>query len=345
MDSFAREEDEDHTQPERKSLSSWNTPPTGRLNRQTSYGTVARHMPNGITSAARRPSRPEQTGDYAPEHASWSSMRQPIPRDQLQGQRSYSYTASGRQSHLVHEDDNDLEGRFSTLEMAVEDPYPMSEQWQLSRDTKQAYTMQSYPLENSTFMPQDALRASSHSNWRTEAIPRSFGAVSTRQQAPQRDQRAYQAFQSGFQPALREVADPSQQRIQPNLDEYSARQILNGIDSQSATGLVQYDGNAIMRASQHDELLNLQHFYQQINHLRAQGYLSSPYGYPPMPYGTLHNIPQPPMIPTQQRLPPTTGSSPGIKSQLLEDYLNSMKSNGKRYELRVSGSSASTVQT
>jgi len=268
-----------------------------------------------------------------------------MPRDQLQGQRSYSYTASGRQSHLLRDDDNELEGRFSTLEMADAAQYAaIPEQWQLGGDSGQAYSMQSYLSEGSTFVPQDALRASSQSKWRAEAIPRSLGAMSTRQQTPQHDQRLAQAFQNTFQPGLRGTADASQQRIQASFDEYSGRPILNGIDTQSVTGLVQYDGNAMMRASQHQEILQLQQIYQQIDYMRAQGYLPPPHGYLPMHYGAMHNVSQPPMMATQQRLLPSTEPSPGIRSQLLEEYLNSMKSNGKRYELRVSETFAHILQ-
>ena len=331
MDSFSDKDNEDHTQPERKSLSSWNTPPTGRASRQTSYGAFARHMPDDATTVARRPTRPEQTADFVSDHASWSSSRQ-------QGQRSYSYTASGRQSHLLHEDHSGLESRFNTLNTANEvQPPVVSEPWHSEADSRLAYAMQGYAAGSSSFAQQDSFQGLSHSNWRAEAVPRSFGVGSARQHDSQYCKGVAQATsRSNFQPRARETADPPQQRLQASLDEYPLRQAADGLDTQPATGLVQYDGTAVVRATQHEDLVYFQQFYQHMSQLRAHGFLPSPYSYPPVAYGGLHNISQgPPIMSGQRLLPVTEASSNGLRSQLLEDFLNSMKSNGKRYELRV----------
>lgn len=336
IDSFAGDDDDDHRQPERKSLSSWNTPPTGRGIRQGSYGTLARHMANDIPSAARRPSRPEQSLDFLLTNGSWSSTRQPFSQGS-QGQRTNSYTTNSRRSNRPHQEVNDLENRFVTLDMADEAQYAAtSEQWHAEGDSWPAYTMQGYGSGSSSVVPQDALRGSSLANWRTETVPRSFDSISTRQQEQQRGSRLTQSLQTGLQSGLRETVNSLQHHFQHSLDYYPVRQGAIGADAQAMTGMVQYDGNVALRASQHDDLMHFQQFYQHMNNLRAQGFLPAPYGYTPMAYGGLHNYSQPSIFPAQ-RLPPSGESEPGLRSQLLEEYLNSMKNNGKRYELRVSG--------
>jgi hypothetical protein len=283
---------------------------------------------NGFSSRSALPTSQRQ------EQTAWASARQPQARDQQPAQRTNSYSSSLQASHVI-DTTAELERSFDRLDVADDSYYtPSYTNW--ANGAEQSSDRSINGTRNNSVTQQDDGRASQFI-WRTDSVPRSFVPASAiaRQQDLSNDVRGFQSTQR--MPEQRRTTDLAQYRLpvaQQPVDDYERA---NLIDLQLRS-LQQVDRRTLQSMQEQEEYFHhyMQHFLP--GHLRGQLFGAYPYALPPLgnpgmsPYMQMAQLP--PMMGGPRTQTPDSTSGP--RSQLLDEYILSLKSNNRRYELRVS---------
>jgi len=302
------------------SLSSWDPHPTEFASRPANsvvQSAAAEYAPY----TERFGYMPAKAADTVADHSVWSSARQPSPASYNIQQGSVKHSSSVR-APLYHDSQSDPEGGFDMVQNGQQAPAHT----QRSSD-RDAYTLHTQGSTHHELAPL------SHAAWDAEYIPRSFVPASalTRQLDSRAHTQAFQDSQYSSDPHRRN-ADLSQYRLPALTDEYELRQAVASMDPRLRTGYLQLDRKGMLSLQEQDDIM--QSFMHA--HLRSQYLASLPYNFPggghPGASHYMQTMPMQPIIPTSR----AGDNHQAMRSQLLDEFLASQKTNLRRFELRVS---------